>query len=73
MIHHRLNVWIVTILFPITYFVNDNMDYIEMFLDLDFFLNYKIRSHITLYVHDKSHICKLIWDPLREKLPPFKK
>jgi hypothetical protein len=39
-IHHGLNVGVVTIFFPVTYFVNDNMDYIEMFLDLDFFVNY---------------------------------
>lgn len=38
MIHHGLNMGLVTILFPITYFVNDSMNYIEMFLDLDFFL-----------------------------------
>jgi hypothetical protein len=37
MIHHGLNMGLVTILFPITYFVNDNMNYIEMFLDLEFF------------------------------------
>jgi hypothetical protein len=37
MIHHGLNMGLVTILFPITYFVNDSMNYIEMFLDLDVF------------------------------------